>query len=26
VWIFILRAMGRAMWQKQLNNLIVQGG
>ena len=26
VWIFILRAVGRAMWQKQLNNLIVQGG
>ena len=25
-WIFILRWIGRAMWQKQLNNLIVQGG
>ena len=25
-WIFILRTVGRAMWQKQLNNLIVQGG
>ena len=25
-WIFILRAVGRAMWQKQLDNMIVQGG
>ena len=22
----ILRAIGRAMWQKRLNNMIVQGG
>ncbi|MBQ2954366.1 MAG: ABC-2 family transporter protein [Clostridia bacterium] len=25
-WIFILRAIGRAMWARQLNNMIVQGG
>ena len=25
-WIFILRAVGRAMWKKQLDNMIVQGG
>ena len=25
-WILILRAIGRAMWQKCLNNMIVQGG
>ena len=25
-WILILRAIGRAMWQKRLNNMIVQGG
>ena len=25
-WIFILRAIGRRMWQNQLNNMIVQGG
>ena len=25
-WIFILRWIGRAMWQKQLDNMIVQGG
>ena len=25
-WIFILRWIGRAMWRRQLNNLIVQGG
>ena len=25
-WIFILRWIGRAMWQKRLNNMIVQGG
>ena len=25
-WIFILRAVGRSMWQKQLDNMIVQGG
>ena len=25
-WIFILRWIGRAMWNRQLNNLIVQGG
>ena len=25
-WIFILRAVGRAMWQRRLDNMIVQGG
>ena len=25
-WIFILRAIGRRMWQNQLDNMIVQGG
>ena len=25
-WIFILRWIGRSMWNRQLNNLIVQGG
>lgn len=25
-WLLILRAIGRALWQKQLNNMIVQGG
>ncbi len=25
-WILILRAIGRAMWQKRLDNMIVQGG
>ena len=25
-WVLILRAIGRAMWSKQLNNMIVQGG
>ena len=25
-WIFILRAIGRAMWARQLKNMIVQGG
>ena len=25
-WILILRAIGRAMWRRQLNDLIVQGG
>ena len=25
-WIIILRCIGRAMWQRQLNNMIVQGG
>ena len=25
-WIFILRWIGRAMWNRQLDNLIVQGG
>ncbi len=25
-WILILRAVGRAMWRKQLGNMIVQGG
>ena len=26
VWILILRWIGRAMWQRQLDNMIVQGG
>ena len=26
VWIFLLRALSRAMWQKRLDNMIVQGG
>ena len=26
VWIFVLRAIGRAMWRRQLNSMIVQGG
>ena len=26
VWILVLRLIGRAMWAKQLNNMIVQGG
>ncbi len=25
-WILVLRAIGRAMWRRQLNNMIVQGG
>ncbi len=25
-WIFILRAVGRAMWNRRLNDMIVQGG
>ena len=25
-WIVILRWISRAMWQKRLNNMIVQGG
>ena len=25
-WILILRFVGRAMWHRQLNNMIVQGG
>ena len=25
-WILVLRAVSRAMWQKRLNNMIVQGG
>ena len=26
IWILILRAIGRAMWQRRLNDMIVQGG
>ena len=26
LWILVLRAVGRAMWRRQLNNMIVQGG
>ena len=26
VWILVLRALGRRMWRRQLDNMIVQGG
>ena len=26
LWIFALRALGRWMWQKRLNDMTVQGG
>ena len=26
LWILVLRALGRWMWRRQLNNMIVQGG